>query len=207
MLGFVGDDGSQVWKPTMQQNAGMFGEGSVPGIPEGGSLPQTSASGPQSLMLGTYVDPDGQLTVWHEVCVCEQRCEPRSQQTPLSGPELQQTSSTGHVVEPQGLTQAPSWQLAGNWQFCTLHVAVGRGVGVAVSVGRGVAVGLGVGVAVGVGRGVAVGVGLGVGTTSLNAGKQSSATAFATSTAGPKFVLFTDTVVAGNLTPLGSFAR
>src|SRR5258707_1327551 len=118
--------------PIMQQNAGKSGEGSVPGIPEGGCLPQRSAFGQQSLMLGTYVDPDGQNTVSHEVCGCEQRCVPRSQQTPLFGPELQQISSTGHVVEPHGLTQDPFWQVAGEWQFWMLHVAVGRGVGVAV---------------------------------------------------------------------------
>ena len=51
-----------------------------------------------------------------------------------------------------------------------------------------------------------VGVGVGVGIASLNAGTHNSATDFATSTAGPKSVLFTDTVIAGNLTPLGSFA-
>jgi len=45
-----------------------------------------------------------------------------------------------------------------------------------------------------------------VGTPSLNAGTHSSATDFATSTAGPKLVLFTDTVVAANLAPFGGFA-
>ena len=43
-------------------------------------------------------------------------------------------------------------------------------------------------------------------TTSLNAGTQSSRTDLATSTSGPKFVLFTDTVRGSNRLPFGSFA-
>ena len=39
----------------------------------------------------------------------------------------------------------------------------------------------------------------------MSAGTHHSATVLATSTAAPKFVLFTDTVVFGNLAPVGSF--
>lgn len=45
-----------------------------------------------------------------------------------------------------------------------------------------------------------------LGRTSLNAGTQYSRTAPATSTAGPKFVLFTDTVRAVNRFRFGGFA-
>lgn len=45
------------------------------------------------------------------------------------------------------------------------------------------------------------------GGVSSSAGTQSSSTAFATSTAGPKSVLFTDTACAVNFVFAGSFAR